>query len=222
MSQIAAIFDLDRTLITRSSGTLFANYMRQSGLIWDYFSRRDVAMAVMEMVGYHLGLIDAVEGMHRLARLANGIEVDEMWALINRWFDECLVHAISEQANERLAWHRDQGHIPVICSASNQFAVISVAKYMHIDHYAYSEWLSENGKLTGVIAKPIIYGSGKLEWMQAWSAQHDIDLARSYFYSDDASDLPLLDIVEHPIAVNPHRSLNKIAKKRGWPILHWS
>lgn len=221
MSQIAAIFDLDRTLITRSSGTLFAKYMRQSGLIWDYFRRRDVAFTLVDMLRYQLGLIDAVEAMQRLARLADGMELDAMWSLVNRWFDEYLVHAISVPARDRVEWHKSQGHIPVICSAANQFAVITVAKHLQIDHYAYSEWLVKNGKLTGYIGEPVIYGAGKLQWTQTWSAQHGIDLSRSYFYSDDASDLPLLDIVEHPIAVNPHRSLKKIAEKRAWPVMNW-
>lgn len=222
MSQIAAIFDLDRTLLKRSSGTLFAKYMRQSGLIWEYFRRRDVAFTLVDMLRYQLGFIDAVDAMRRLAHLADGMELDEMWRLVNRWFDEYLVHAISEPARARVEWHKSQGHIPVVCSAANQFAVITVAQHLQIDHYAYSEWLVENGKLTGRIGEPMIYGEGKLQWTQTWCAQHDVDLSRSYFYSDDASDMPLLDVVAYPIAVNPHRSLEKIAQKRDWPIMHWS
>lgn len=221
MSRTAAIFDLDRTLITRSSGTLFVKYMQQTGQIWDHWRRRDVTLTLGAMIRYQIGLMDAVTAMRRLARLADGMKAEVMWGLVEAWFDDFLVHCITRQARDQLDWHRTRGHIPVICSASNQFAVIPVARHLGIEHFGYSEWLVEEGVLTGYIGEPILYGRAKLEWMRQWSAEHDVDLSRCYFYSDDASDLPLLEIVEHPIAVNPHRSLHKIARQRRWPILRW-
>ncbi len=221
MSQTAAIFDLDLTLITRSSATLFIKYLRQTGQMWRFFRRRDLAMMVLDMVRYKLGFLDGNVAIRRSALLSAGIDVDEMWTLINEWTAEMLVHAISPSARERLEWHRAQGHIPVVCSAASQFSVKPVADLLGITELVYTEWLTANNRLTGRLREPITFGTGKVYWMKKWAAKRDVDLSRSYFYSDDAVDLPLLEIVEHPIAVNPHRPLRKIAKARQWPILTW-
>jgi HAD superfamily hydrolase (TIGR01490 family) len=221
LSQIAAIFDLDRTLITRSSAILFVKYLRQSNQMWRFFRPRDLAMLALDMIRYKLGMLDGNIAIRRSANLSAGIDVDEMWALINEWSADMLVHFISEPARERLTWHRDQGHIPVVCSAASQFSVKPIADLLDIKEQVYTEWLVADNRLTGQLREPITFGPGKVYWMQKWAAEHDADLSRSYFYSDDAVDLPLLEIVEHPIAVNAHRPLRKIAKARQWPILTW-
>ncbi|MEZ4584055.1 MAG: HAD-IB family hydrolase [Caldilineaceae bacterium] len=131
-----------------------------------------------------------------------------------------VVHAIRPQATARLAWHREQGHIPVISSASSQFSVIPVADYLDIDHRAYTELESKDGRLTGTLRQPIVYGPGKVTWMERWAAPTTWTWA-SYFYSDHVSDVALLELVAHPYAVNPHAALRRLATQRGWPVLDW-
>lgn len=221
MSKIAAIFDLDRTLITRSSAILFVKYLRQTNQMWRFFRPRDLAMLTLDMIRYKLGLLDGNIAIRRSALLSAGIDVDEMWELIHQWTEDMLVHFISEQARERLEWHRSQGHIPVVCSAASQFSVKPVADLLGIEEQVYTEWLVADNRLTGRLREPLTFGEGKVYWMKKWATERDVDLSLSYFYSDDAVDMPLLEIVAHPIAVNPHRPLRKIAKARQWPILTW-
>jgi putative phosphoserine phosphatase/1-acylglycerol-3-phosphate O-acyltransferase len=220
-SRIAAIFDLDDTVLAGSSGKMMIRYLHQTRQLTRYFRRRDIARTLALVAGWQMGLVDPFRAMEQTARLSAGMDVEEMWALVRRWFESMVVHAILPQARNRLEWHRSQGHIPVICSASSQFSVIPVAEHLGIEHTIYTELLSDNGRLTGALRTPIVYGPGKVEWMTRWSAAHAVDLAACYFYSDHVSDAALLDLVAHPHAVNPHGALRKLALQRGWPVLDW-
>lgn len=222
MPRIAAIFDLDRTLLAGTSGKLFFQYLRKTGQLWRYFRRRDLAVVAAAVGAYQLGLIDATQAMQRSARVAAGIDVDEFWRLVQRWFAEMAVHAITRDGQASVAWHRSQEHVPLICSASSQFSVQPVADHLAIHHTIYTEWLASDGRLTGRVRLPVAYGAGKVHWVQRWAAEHGVDLARSYFYSDDHSDLPLLEKVAHPTAVNASPKLAKEAAARGWPLLAWT
>ncbi|MCB0129869.1 MAG: HAD family hydrolase [Caldilineaceae bacterium] len=219
--KVAAIFDLDDTLLSDSSAKLIVKYMRSTGELWRYFRRRDVLSAFASVTGWRLGLLDATQATARTAQMAAGIEVDAFWALVRRWFNEMLIDSISPAARERLDWHRAQGHIPVICSASSQFSVQPVAQHLGIEHAVFTEWIAHQGLLTGKIRLPIAYGLGKVHWMENWAKVHDVNLADSYFYSDDASDRPLLERVGNPFAVNPTPRLARVAAQQAWPVLHW-
>ncbi|MBV7335429.1 HAD-IB family hydrolase [Chloroflexi bacterium TSY] len=125
------------------------------------------------------------------------------------------------QAKEKLAWHRDQSHLPVICSAASQFSVLPVAEHLDIQHSIHTTWLVSDGHLTGRLKQPIVYGLGKVHWIEQWCKEHRVNLARSYFYSDSISDRPLLELVGHPIAVNPDVKLEQFARQQSWPVLWW-
>ena len=78
--------------------------------------------------------------------------------------------------------------------------------------------VSEDGRLTGEVMPPVCYGPGKVVWGERFAAEHGVDLSASYFYTDSISDLPLLERVGQPVAVNPDPRLRRLARKRGWPI----
>ncbi len=221
MVQIAAIFDLDETLLDASSGRLFLRYLRHSGQFSRFFHFRDSWTVISAVFLYRLGLLDATETMQRGARVATGLRLDNFWPLVQQWFDEVVIHHIAPAAQERLAWHRTQSHIPIICSGSSQFSVVPVARHLQIEHFICTEWLCNETCMTGEIRQPIAYGDGKVHWMQQWAAMHNVSLAQSYFYTDHISDRPLLEAVAHPNAVNPDRQLTQLATVRGWPILQW-
>ncbi|CAN5736197.1 hypothetical protein BH10CHL1_BH10CHL1_14140 [soil metagenome] len=222
MQQIAAIFDLDDTLLNESSGRLLFRYLRRSGQFSRYFRLRHSWILAGAFLNYRIGgRQDMTQLMGRSARIARGIALDEFWQLTQNWFDEMVVDHISPSGIAQLAWHRAQGHIPVICSASSQFSVQPVAQHLGIEHRVFTDWLSEDGYLTGEIRRPIAYGAGKVYWMEQWAATHNVSLAQSYFYTDHISDLPLLDVVGHPVAVNPEPQLAQLATGRGWPIVDW-
>jgi putative phosphoserine phosphatase / 1-acylglycerol-3-phosphate O-acyltransferase len=222
MAQIAAIFDLDDTILRGSSGRLFLRYLRRHRLYFRFFRLRNAAPLVASYLQYRLGGPDVVRAMKSSAVVARGLSVEALWQVVDRWFEEMVIHAIAPAARERVQWHQAAGHLPVICSASSQFAVQPVAAHLEIEHAVYTDWLSENGRLTGQLREPVVYGPGKVYWMERWAAEQEVALDQSYFYSDHISDRPLLELVGSPTAVNPDPPLTLLAQKRGWPILHWA
>ena len=110
--QIAAIFDMDDTLLSDSSGKLLLQYLRQKGQLLQFFNRRSIVSLFTAPILYKLGLINVERFMQRSVQLAAGYDVDDLWTLVNGWFDEMLVNYVSEGGRTQLAWHRDQGHVP--------------------------------------------------------------------------------------------------------------
>ena len=181
MPSIAAIFDLDNTLLNDASGRLFFQYLRRSGEFSHFFRLRNVWTVASAALLLRLGIFDLTQAMRRSAAVAAGTGLDEMDTVVRRWFEEMVVHHISVAGRERLDWHRMQEHIPVICSGASQFSVLPVARYLGIEHNVHTEWLSKDGYLTGDIRQPIVYGAGKVYWMQKWAAEHKVNLAQSYW-----------------------------------------
>ena len=218
---IAAIFDLDHTLVAASTGTLVMRYMRETGILNQYLDRRAVARAVVGTLLYKSGMWDATRLMQTTARLVRGIPGATMWQMVERWFDDQVRHMLAPGALERLAWHVSQGHLPIICTASSQFSAVPVARHLGIAHTVSSEWLDDGLEMTGSVRLPIAYGTGKVYWLRRMAAAQGWQLSDSYFYSDDLSDMPLLQTVGHPAAVNPSKALRAAAARHNWPILTW-
>lgn len=219
---IAAIFDMDYTLLTDSSARMFFGYLQRTGQLQNYFRRRDLVKFLGASLLYKLGLLDPTWLLVYAGRASAGHNVEPLWALSRLWFADGAINFICGQAEERLRWHQAQGHIPIICSGSSQFAVHLVAEHLGVEEWIATEWIVNDGCLTGELRQPLTYGMGKVYWMEQWASQRGIDLSRSYFYTDHISDRPLLERVAHPIAVNPDRRLAQIARRQSWEILRWS
>jgi HAD superfamily hydrolase (TIGR01490 family) len=139
--------------------------------------------------------------------------------LCDRWFAEDVLAHVTERGRQRLAEHQAQGHILGIVSASTQYAVGPLAAHLGIPgQYVSTHVESQDSRLSGRIVPPLCYGEGKVVWAERFAAKHGADLSASYFYTDSVTDLPLLERVGHPVAVNPDPKLRRLAKQRGWPI----
>jgi HAD superfamily hydrolase (TIGR01490 family) len=219
--RIAAIFDLDDTLLTESTGRSILRYLRETKSIGRFVRRRDVVALLGSTLLYRYGALDITRMMSLTARAVRGVPVAEMWEFIERWFEERVKYVISVAAVERLAWHREQGHVPVMCTASSQFSADPVARYLGIEHVISTPWLDDGVHMTGEVRLPLSYGAGKVYWMRRWAQEQGVSLPASYFYTDHPSDLPLLNLVAHPVVVNPYAELERIAYMRDWPVVHW-
>ena len=215
-SSIAALFDMDNTLLSASSGRLYLKWLRETGQLplhrWAYISGQ---------VGlYIIGATDFPKLMSRLMVYAAGSDEAEAWRMSEAWFQSMLRHHIAPKGIERIAWHRQQGHHIVIISAATPYAVKPVAEALGPDiAYLATELETQNGRFTGGLREPACYGEGKVALANLYAAEHGVDLSQSYFYSDSASDMPLLEAVGHPVAVNPSRKLARIAAERNWPVM---
>jgi HAD superfamily hydrolase (TIGR01490 family) len=215
MGRAAALFDLDKTLLDTSSGHLYARYMHREGEMgWGELAR----VAWWNLLS-GLGMLNMEDIIPRLLAGARGTDEAEMRAMCDRWFAQDVVPHIAEAGLRRVAEHQAQGDVIAIVSASTQYVVGPMADYLGIPgQYVCTHLESRAGELTGQTVDPVCYGHGKVVWAERFAAEHGVDLALSYFYTDSVSDLPLLERVGHPVAVNPDPRLRHIARERGWPV----
>jgi HAD superfamily hydrolase (TIGR01490 family) len=214
-TRVAALFDLDRTLLDTSSGQLYARYLYRHAQL----SRRQLLRAAWWNELTRLGLLDMMRLMPRLFADAAGQDEAALRELCDRWFAEDVIPHLTLRGCDRVREHQAQGHIVALVSASTQYVVRPMADYLGIPgHYVCTHLESREGRLTGRVLDPPCYGVGKVVWAERFAAEHGVDLPASIFYTDSISDLPLLERVGHPVAVNPDLKLKRRALRRGWPI----
>lgn len=215
---VAAFFDMDKTLLTASSGWLYLMWLWQTRQLpirqWIYISGQ-VAL-------YIIGAIDFPRLMGRLTILVAGSSESEAWRMSRAWFETSLRHAIAPGGPKQIALHKRQGHHVAMVSAATPYAVKPVAEALGFGSaFLATELEAVGGRFTGRVLEPACFGTGKVARTRSYAEAYKIDLGMSYFYSDSASDVPLLEVVGHPVAVNPSRKLEQIAKQRGWPVMRF-
>lgn len=215
---VAAFFDLDRT-VTSGASTL---WFGKAALAHGYYPRRQLARDAWKAFWFRMrgdagqdtgGLRDhiltAVEGWRR----------SDMDVLIPEVLAPIL-ERVYPQSWERILEHERAGVRTYLCSASPVEIVGAVARALQMSGGAIATVaaVDGDGKYTGELEGPFCYAEGKAEAMRAEAARSDIDLSRSWAYSDSSSDVAMLDSVGHAVAVNPDSKLRKIAEERGWDI----
>jgi HAD superfamily hydrolase (TIGR01490 family) len=215
MAGVAALFDMDKTLLDASSGVLYARYMYRNGQM----NKRELARVAWWGAISRLGWLDVQKLVPRMLVQVAGEDEAALRRMSNRWFEEDVVPHITERGQERVAEHQAQGHVVAIVSGSTQYAVGPLTDHLGIpDQYVCTHIESRDGQLTGKVLPPVCFGSGKIVWAERFAAEYGVDLSASYFYTDSISDLPLLERVAYPVAVNPDPRLRRLARKRGWSI----
>ena len=212
---IAALFDLDRTLLDTSSGRLYAQYIYRHGQI----SRAELARVFWWNLATKLGLMDMSRAIPKLLADAAGDDESAMRELCDGWFAADVVPHLTKRGQARVREHQAQGHVVALVSASTQYVVRPMADYLGIPgQFVCTHLASVGGRLTGQVVEPVCYGQGKIVWAERFAAEWGADLSASSFYTDSISDLPLLERVGRPVAVNPDLKLKRVAQRRGWPI----
>ena len=213
-SKVAAFFDMDKTLISENSGSVYMKSRYREGKI----GAVQLARGAYAYLRYKLGRLDLLESTRGLMVPLAGREVMEVWAEGQSLCEESIFSLVYPGALERVRHHQARGDLVCIVSGSMGFIVDHVAAHLDIDHAIYTRVEERAGRLTGEVVEPLCFERGKLHWLREFIQEHEIDLARSWFYSDSITDLPLLEEVGHPIAVNPDPRLARLARRRGWPI----
>jgi HAD superfamily hydrolase (TIGR01490 family) len=165
-----------------------------------------------------LGILDMKDLIPKLLANAAGDDEATMRQTCDRWFVEDVLPHLTERGRQRVAEHQAHGHVVAIVSASTQYVVGPLTAHLGFPgQYVCTHLQSENGRLTGQVVPPPCYGAGKVVWAERFAQEHSVDLSASYFYTDSISDLPLLERVGQPVAVNPDLRLRRLARRRGWP-----
>jgi HAD superfamily hydrolase (TIGR01490 family) len=206
---------MDRTLLDATSGTLYARYLYRNGQM----GRRQLAKVAWWGLLGRLGLLDMQTLVPRMLGDMAGDDEAALRQTCDLWFAADVLPHLTEAGLQRVSEHKAWGHVVAIVSGSTQYVVGPLADHLGIPgQYVCTHIESENGRLTGRIVPPVCYGEGKVVWAQRFAADLDLDLSASYFYTDSISDLPLLEEVAHPVAVNPDPRLRRLAQKRGWSV----
>lgn len=213
-----AIFDLDRTLLPGSSLVAFGRALAASGMLP---RRRLAAAAVREARYRRRGSRDGEVSRLRSEALAHvaGLEREPLVELA-RTVAARLATEVPPGARLLVDHHLDLGDFVVVLSASPQELVEAVVAAIGAHRGIGTRAAVADGRYTGALDGPFCYGAGKIDRLVADVGA--VDLAHAYAYADSTSDLPLLLACGHPVAVNPDRGLDAVARSRGWPVLHVS
>jgi HAD superfamily hydrolase (TIGR01490 family) len=216
----AAFFDLDKTLMAGSSGMRFARVAARRGIV----SRRQLARWGRDHFRYRLrGASD--EETREVLRVAReliagvpSLEIDRMGTEVMA----SILPRIYPQMLDEVHRHQDEGRATFIVSAAGNDLVKALAAVLGMEGGIGTRWgVGADGKYTGEMDGPFVYGKGKVEAMRTFADKHEIDMDESWAYSDSVSDLPMLRSVGHAVVVNPDADLLEIARQEGWQVMRF-
>ncbi len=213
-NRVGAFFDMDKTLIAENSGSLYMKYRYERGEI----SRTELLFGLAAYLRYKVGLLDINAWTREMMKQFKGQAERTLTREANVWFREMVAETVYPEAEELVRQHQKEGHVVAIVSGATKFVVRPLAARLGIKHILYTRLEVETGRFTGRVVEPICFEEGKIYWLQHLVEQQEIDLARSYFYTDSITDLPLLELVGHPVVTNPDPRLYRVAARRRWPV----
>ena len=216
----AAFFDLDRTLLSRSSSLALAGPFRRRGLI----GRRQLARAAIAQILFaRFGAGHARVGQTAESAMSvlKELPVEVMRQIANDAWEPVLRPLVYREAIELAGSHAARDERVFVVSAALQEVADVIARELGLDGAIASRAEVRDGVFTGRLERRL-YGAAKAEALRELASSADLDLPSSTGYSDSHSDLPFFEAVGSPVAVNPDRELRRIASERGWPVLHFS
>jgi HAD superfamily hydrolase (TIGR01490 family) len=216
----AAFFDLDKTLMAGSSGMVFARAAGNHGLV----SRRQLARWGVDHFRYRLvGQSDEqTDALLRVARKTfEGVPRIELARLAPEVMAGILPRVYPQMLEE--VWrHQDEGRSTFIVSAAGNDMVRDLARVLGMSGGIGTAYeVGPDDLYTGGLEGPFVYGEGKVVAMERFAAEHSIDMAASWAYSDSASDLPMLRAVGNAVVVNPDSALLEVARAEGWRVMRF-
>lgn len=220
MGDTLALFDLDHTLLTGDSDTLWCDFLVGRGLLGPDFAERNAALAA----GYRAGTVGVEAFCRFYAGTLAGRAPDDWTPLLQDFLAEVLHPRIPAAAQALVQQHRAQGHRLLLTSATNRVLAQPSAGVLGFAELLATELaVDEAGRFTGELRGTPNMREGKVARLQAWLVGQGLPvqdvLSRAWFYSDSINDLPLLLAVGHPVAVDPDPRLAHEARQRGWPVL---
>jgi HAD superfamily hydrolase (TIGR01490 family) len=212
-----ALYDLDRTALRVNSATLWIRRQYREGRI----STGTVLEAGLWLGLYRMGAMRADKALHRAVASMEGHAEADLWERTRIFWEEQCRGAVRPGARRSIQRHRERGHRLVLSTSSSPWISRLAVAELGLDGYLCTEIEVVGGQLTGRIAGTPNFGQGKLTRLQAYAAEHGLDLGDVWFYTDSAADLPLMEAVGHPVCVAPDPKLASVARKRGWPTEDW-
>jgi len=210
-----ALFDLDNTLLAGDSDYLWGCFLVGKGLVEKQLYEEANERFYRD---YAEGTLDIHEFLNfALQPLANN-DAEILKSLHQEFMEKHIRPIMTRVGMDLIAKHRREGDRPVIITATNSFVTGPIARAFGVSDLIATEPEFIDGRYTGRVAGTPCFQQGKIERLHAWLDETQIDFDNSWFYSDSHNDLPLLEEVAHPVAVDPDDQLRTIAGERGWQI----
>jgi len=211
-----ALFDLDNTLLGGDSDHAWGDWLCERGILdgATYKARNDAFYQ-----DYLAGRLNITDYLNFTLAIFGRTEMAQLDAWHREFMSECIEPIILPKALALLDKHRAAGDKLVIITATNRFVTAPIAARLGVDTLLATECEMVDGRYTGRTTDVPCFKEGKVTRLNRWMQENGYTLDGASFYSDSMNDLPLLEQVAHPVAVDPDPNLLAEAQKRGWPVM---
>ncbi len=211
-----AIFDLDNTLIADDSDYLWGQFLVDQGIVnKDQYEQANAKF----YDDYKQGTLDIIEFLNfSLQPLADN-DPEHLYQWRAQFIEESIKPLLLKPAQELIAKHRARGDTLLVITATNRFVTEPIVKLYGIENLLATTPEFIDGRYTGGFNGTPCFREGKVALLEEWLKSSSETMQNSWFYSDSHNDLPLLKLVDHPVAVDPDEQLNQFAKEANWPII---
>ncbi|MBA1201597.1 HAD family hydrolase [Pseudomonas capeferrum] len=211
-----ALFDLDNTLLGGDSDHAWGDYLCERGILDPVaYKRRNDAF----YDDYLDGTLDLQAYLAFSMEILAATEPNQLDQWHQAFMRDCIEPIILPKALALLQKHRDAGDKLVIITATNRFVTAPIARRLGVTTLLATECEMQDGRYTGRSTDIPCFREGKVTRLRRWMLENGHDLEDSWFYSDSMNDLPLLEQVAHPVAVDPDPRLEAEAERRGWEVM---
>lgn len=211
-----AIFDLDHTLLSGDSDHAWGQFLVDRGLVDPEVHQRRNDHFYEQ---YKAGSLDIHEYLEFAMRPLTEYDADHMHAERDIFLNDRIEPLVSQKARDLIRHHEERGDTLLIITATNGFVTYPIAERLGIEHIIAPHPEVIDGRYTGKTVGIPSFQDGKVTRLKRWMEEHQHDMEGSYFYSDSHNDLPLLRLVDHPVAVDPDPTLQAEAEANGWPVI---
>ncbi|THB63868.1 MAG: HAD family hydrolase [Gammaproteobacteria bacterium] len=211
-----AIFDLDNTLLDGDSDQLWGEFIAEKlNVDIDAYKQkcRDFYQDYLD------GNLNVEEFLHFSLKPLAQNRMDQLMRWRREFVNSAIVPIILPKGIELINEHRNSGRVIVIITATNSFVTRPIADKLHVTHLLATEPEIINGKYSGRYVGTPTFKEGKITALEKWVAKNSVTMEDAYFYSDSHNDIPLLEKVDNPVAVDPDDQLQKHAAEKGWQII---
>ena len=213
-----AIFDLDNTLIGGDSDFLWGEFIGEEGIVDANAYRKKNEYFYQQ---YDLGTLDIYAWLEFCLEPLARYSMAELQELHHRFMIQKIEPILLDKAQNCINRHKERGDTVLVMTASNSFVTAPIVKKYGINQLLATEPEINAGRYTGGVSGIPCFQAGKVDKLLPWLQINGESLTGSTFYSDSHNDLPLLELVDNPVAVNADKILTKIAEKKGWEVLNW-
>jgi HAD superfamily hydrolase (TIGR01490 family) len=210
-------FDLDRTIISRNSGSIIVRQAYQKGLM----STGNLIQAIFQSYLYKLNLRETKLIIKKMGMWLKGLHYNVIEELSREVVEKYLIKYIRPEIIKTISFHRENNARLGILSSAISTICIPVGRYLGINEIICTEIEAIKGIMTGNPAGNFCFGDEKRIRLLSFCEKNNMDPAQVWYYSDSASDLPVFEVVGHPVCISPDKKLRKIAREKGWEIYDW-